>query len=280
MIRLVQMCCGLLLCCAVTITRGQEPPAKGIQDNSFFVEEAYNQEPGVVQHILNVFYSSNGSERAWDLAFTQEWPLFSQLHQISYTVPYGFLREGGHWIDGPGDVLLNYRFQALLEDDRRPAFAPRLSLILPTGDSKLGFGTDTVGGQVNLPVSKVVSDRWTIHGNIGATIVPQVKGHTLENYNVGGSAIYAVNSNFNLMLECVGNFDEEVKDRGGTNRTTSLVLSPGMRYGINHPGGAQTVLGIAVPVGLTRDAPDFGVFFYFSFEHAFMRRTENAGGSK
>lgn len=31
-----------------------DPPAKGIQDNSFFVEEAYNQEPGIVQHIINV----------------------------------------------------------------------------------------------------------------------------------------------------------------------------------------------------------------------------------
>ena len=31
-----------------------EPLAKGIQDNSFFIEEAYNQEPGVVQHIFNV----------------------------------------------------------------------------------------------------------------------------------------------------------------------------------------------------------------------------------
>jgi hypothetical protein len=31
-----------------------EPLAKGIQDNSFFIEEAYNQEPGVMQHIFNV----------------------------------------------------------------------------------------------------------------------------------------------------------------------------------------------------------------------------------
>ena len=29
-------------------------PAKGIQDNSFLIEEAYNQESGVVQHILNL----------------------------------------------------------------------------------------------------------------------------------------------------------------------------------------------------------------------------------
>ena len=31
-----------------------EPLAKGIQDNSLFIEEAYKQEPGVVQHILPV----------------------------------------------------------------------------------------------------------------------------------------------------------------------------------------------------------------------------------
>ena len=34
-----------------------EPLAKGIQDNSFFIEEAYKQEPGVVQHILQLCQS-------------------------------------------------------------------------------------------------------------------------------------------------------------------------------------------------------------------------------
>src|SRR5207302_3879177 len=41
-----------------------EPLAKGIQDNSFLIEEAYNQEPGVVQHILNVPIDFAGGERA------------------------------------------------------------------------------------------------------------------------------------------------------------------------------------------------------------------------
>ena len=30
----------------------EEPLAKGIQDSSFLIEEAYNQESGVVQHIF------------------------------------------------------------------------------------------------------------------------------------------------------------------------------------------------------------------------------------
>ena len=36
----------------VVTSIASEPLAKGIQDNSFFVEEAYNQEPGMVQHII------------------------------------------------------------------------------------------------------------------------------------------------------------------------------------------------------------------------------------
>jgi len=67
-----------------------EPLAKGIQDNSFFIEEAYNQEPGVVQHILNVPINFIDGSREITPSFTQEWPLFSQTHQFSYTIPYAF----------------------------------------------------------------------------------------------------------------------------------------------------------------------------------------------
>jgi hypothetical protein len=72
-----------------------DPPAKGIQDNSFFVEEAYNQEPGIVQHIINVpaFFMHGNNEVSF--VFTQEWPVFSQTHQLSYTIPYTFAESDG-----------------------------------------------------------------------------------------------------------------------------------------------------------------------------------------
>ena len=40
-----------------------------------------------------------------------------------------------------GDVLLNYRYQALMEGPGRPAFSPRVSLILPTGDATTARAT-------------------------------------------------------------------------------------------------------------------------------------------
>lgn len=66
-------------------------PAAAIQDNACIVEEAYNQEPGVVQHIL----CARRQGRDWSLQFTQEWPVGTQDHQLSYGVPYLWLRSEG-----------------------------------------------------------------------------------------------------------------------------------------------------------------------------------------
>jgi len=87
----------------------------------------------------------------------------------------------------------------------------------------------------------------------------------------------AVTPTFNLMLESVALFDEEVNDFGGTDHTTSVVISPGIRYAFNHPGDAQTVIGIAAPIGVTSDTAEFSIFLYASFEHFFFRPKD--GGS-
>ncbi len=250
-------------------------PSEVIQDNSFLMEEAYNQEPGVVQHIFSLFGSVNrmpgGNDRAWLMSFTQEWPVFSQSHQFSYTLHYVFSKSAGVKQDGLSDMLLNYRYQLTTETATRPAIAPRLSVILPTGDKARGLGNGTVGFQTNTALSKVLSDRWTVHANAGLTVLPNVNGHDLTGYNLGASAIYALTPSLNLMLECTANWDEEFDDNGRRDRSLSVLLSPGIRYGFGLPGDAQLVVGIAAPIGLTRAAPDYGVFFYCSFEHFFSR---------
>ncbi len=67
-----------------------ESPFK-IADNSFLVEEAFNQEAGVFQ---NIFGAARLGGK-WGMTFTQEWPVASQTHQLSYTVAY---------LDGDSDV--------------------------------------------------------------------------------------------------------------------------------------------------------------------------------
>ena len=256
----------------VATSIASEPLAKGIQDNSFFVEEAYNQEPGVVQHILNVPIDFTNGSREIAPSFTQEWPVFSQTHQFSYTIPYVFTEDD----NGVADMRLNYRLQALTEGEHTPAFAPRFSLVLPTGDRDKGLGTGVVGYETNLPFSKIVSDRWTLNFNAGMSVFPNARDHHLTNYNLGASAIYAVSRDFNLMLETIAGWNEDIAEgvfapEATVDRTTTALISPGARYAFNLPNDAQLVVGLGLPIGLTSDSPDWGLFFYCSFEHPFMR---------
>nr|MBA3296991.1 transporter [Acidobacteriota bacterium] len=245
---------------APTPERSSAPFA--ILDNSFLVEEAFNQPTGIFQNIFG-FRRSGG---AWELAFTQEWPVGSQQHQLSYTLPIV-----GHSSrkTGVGDVMINYRYQALTEDPVIPAFAPRLSLILPT-DSR---GDDSAGLQINLPVSKQRGDVY-FNVNTGFTWLPRAQGVgdrvSLLTPHISGSAIVRVRPMFHLMFENVLEFEESVgADGSRTSRETIYTLSPGVRGGWNF-GDKQLILGAAIPISFATDT-DTGVLLYLSYELPFKK---------
>lgn len=269
---------GCLAASSLTAHESGDRDIDAIKDNSFLVEEAYNQEAGVVQHVLTLGHHlnrmGNEAERDWELAFTQEWPLFSQTHQLSYTLPYSDLDHSPGPANGLGDALLHYRFQALFENEGQPALAPRFSLILPTGNSRRGLGEGKLGYQFNLPASKGISDRWAAHANIGFTTFPGLRGRDPVTPHIAGSLIYAPTRYLHCLLESFASWPEAIGDSGKTDRATEVVLSPGVRYAINW-AGSQGVLGIGAPLGLTRSAPDYGFLLYLSFEHSFLRARPN-----
>lgn len=259
----------------------------GIRDNSFLIEESYNQEAEVVQHIANWVYGWDLEQglrtRTGDFRFTQEWPIGSQRHQFSYSIPLsrsteqfglGPIAEA----EGIGDIMLNYRFQVLGGQGKALACAPRFSIILPSGDENQGLGFGTLGYQFNLPVSKEF-ERCAFHFNAGTTVYPHVTagvdpnlglpGRTLNGYNLGGSAIYFAKPNVHLVLETLALWDENLTFEAERDRGFQLLLNPGVRWAPFTQGQTQWVLGLAAPIGLSRDAPDFSLFFYLSFEHPF-----------
>ncbi len=276
--QLFNLILAALIFFSAAAARGDEKtPIDGIEDNSFLVEEAYNQEPGVVQHIFIAQYARDPQQRGWVFNFTQEWPVFSQDHQLSYTIPSISAREDGAAVHGIGDILLNYRYQALEESDRVPAFAPRFSLILPTGNRRKGTGNGVVGYQWNLPLSKKFPPRLAFNANLGLTYLPGVRTaldagglssrRSLVSPNLGASAIFAFTSRIHAMLEWVGNFEENVNGRGKKERDFVSMISPGIRAAMIDEENLQTVVGLALPIGVTRAADNFGVLLYFSIEH-------------
>ena len=260
-------------------------PIDAITDNSFLIEEAYNQEVGVVQHIFTAVYSKNQDQRpkvrGWQFSFTQEWPILSQDHQFSYTIPFSFTHEGSQRRDGIQDVLLNYRYQLLEERESIPAMAPRISLVLPTGSPDRGTGNGVAGLDFSLPVSKKLTDRTAVHFNYGINYFPGARARTesgvlspkrsLVSYNLGASAIWAFSSQVHGLLEWTGSFEESINDNGRAHHNFLTVLSPGLRVAAyNGQDSKQLVFGLATPIGLNRASDNYGVLLYFSFEHNFL----------
>ncbi len=272
LVQLAQVLCLVLV--GASAEAQQSTPATGsnrpfeIVDNSFLVEEALNQEAGIFQNIVTVFRT----RASWEIGFTQEWPLGSQKHQLSYVLPFGGM-TGAH---GIGDVLINYRYQALTEGPGRPAFSPRISVILPTGNEDRGLGSGVVGWQVNLPVSKQRGDLY-LHVNGGSTWLPGIATGgagaadvTLFTPHASASAIWRLRPMLNAMVESVFESSQEIAGPGTTSRQTSFTLSPGARGGWNL-GDHQLIVGLAVPVTWTAGTSEAGAFVYFSYELPFAR---------
>jgi hypothetical protein len=257
----------------VALAQTNAPPP--IQDNSFLVEEAYNQNFGVVQHI-NSFTRLWGSSD-WAYSFTQEWPVPGDArHQFSYTLTSIHAGDFAGSGSGFGDVLLNYRYQVLGDGNAKLAFAPRLSLICPTGDPALGQGSGGFGVQTNLPLSVVLGKKWVSHWNAGATLIPHAQDELgnrafSASYNLGQSFIWLAAPRFNVMVETVFNRAQSVTAPDKTEWASSVFLNPGIRWAYNFKNGLQIVPGIAAPLGVGPSAGEKGIFLYLSFEHPFRK---------
>lgn len=230
---------ALLLATAPLSAQTAHEDLKALQDNSFLLEEAYNQGPGVVQHI-GVF--TLGDDDVWELSFTEEWPLGSMRHQISYDIP---VNE-----DGFADVAVHYRYQLLGDGDSDLAITPRLTAILPTGDDS------EAGVELGLPISRILAPRLATHTNLNVTWQDGAE------FSIGQSLVYAVSPRVQGMLEAVYTNPQD----GDSN----LEIAPGIRWSYDRPSGLQIVPGVAVILG-DEDA----VLLYLSFEHPFRRVTDD-----
>lgn len=252
------------------VTRADAAETPPIEDNSFLVEEAYNQERRVVQHIGTWTHDADG--RQWAFAFTQEWPASGRRHQLGYVLSLS-RPDGSPGAAGLGDLGLNYRYQWLGMGDGRVAAAPRASLLVPTGDRDRGLGAGAAGLQVNLPVSVTLHRRWVAHTNVGGMWTGAAgsgpsRSPARRGANAGQSLIWLPAPEFNLLLELAWSRSEAVA-AFAPDREESLLLAPGLRWAHDLRGGVQVVPGIAAPIGMGPSRGERALLLYLSVEHGF-----------
>lgn len=219
--------------------------AEPVEDNSFLVEEAYNQDPGVVQFI-NV-YQKSSKTKDWSYVFINELPLMSRTHQFSYEIPYSYLESTDK--TGMGDVKLNYRHEIFGNDTFTTT--GRLSYATTTGKFEEGLGAGVNTYEASLVTSVKINEQWLQHWNLGASHAPKSKlanGDTADNnrffWNL--SNVYLITDSFNFMLEFASSQEEATIGQDTTQWSSQFIVSPSFRYGFD-VGDWQIVPGIAMP---------------------------------
>ena len=238
--------------------------AEPIEDNSFLMEEAYNQDPGIVQFI-QTFQRDKSGEAFYSL--TVEIPAPNKTHQVSFSVPYSRLQSEKSFVKGLGDVALNYRYQWIANDS--VLLAPRFTVLTPTGNAEEGLGAGLTGYQTNWAITVLPSPHWAVHMNVGATFYPRVKKDLdkptdLYGHNSALSVIWRLRDNFNLLTEFVQTSMQEAAG-SATTISDTVIINPGFRYAIDFEK-AQLVLGASVPTPVLSSQGPASYFAYVSYE--------------
>jgi len=258
-----------------------------IEDNSMFIEEAFNQESGIIQHISNLIITDGNVV----YGYTQEIPLADVKHQLSFGILYNALKapdavkqlgNNQFLTNGLGDLMINYRPMLFGKNDWALVI-PRFTVIAPTGDARYGFGAGGWGGQFNLAVTKRIGPKITTHYNAGYTMFSKADFFGLDSEgtprlqresnltakNIGASAIWAIRPKFNFMLEYVSNFQQGFQDDGNVMKTNATIVNPGFRFAIDIDK-VQIVPGAGVPLYFTNGQfQNTGAFIYLSIEPAY-----------
>jgi len=251
------------------------PYSEALTGNSFFILEAYNQERGYVQHTFNLVFFPTPPQDLF-LSYSQSWPVPDERNQLGFTFTYTFPDSSSSGID---DLYLNYSRQVLFEEKHGVAFAPSVSLILPTGNVRKGLGFGTVGVEPILPLSKRWNQYWVTHFNAGLTFLPQAQEvatdgnlvrRNLTLVTLGGSVVFLAHRRFNILTEFIANLGSDISDNRHLNRFTDYILNPGVRFSIP-VGRSEIVPAFSVPLSWMKNRYQTGLFFYLSINHPFTK---------
>lgn len=239
-----------------------------IEDNSFLIEEAYNQKPGEYQFIQA--YRSYQSGKEYKFTSEGEMALGSEKHQLSYQVVRDKEADQG----SVGDTTLSYRLQSANQPDF--LMAHRFGLILPTGSVGKQSSYGVTGLRYLQATTFLFQEYWDNHWNLGFNHFPEAKVNfsdkrrTLNEFLIGTSLIYHWKDNLNFLLEGIYETHEKLNLRNQKRYEYEFTLNPGVRTAIELSWKkTQIVPGISFPIRYLDDHIDHGVLVYLSFEPKF-----------
>lgn len=183
---------------------------------------------------------------------------------------------------GPDDLLVGVRYRLLRERSAPFTLTTGPQIIAPLASRRRGLGTgkaayawDTAlakdwGGPVFLAASLNLSVRPDVPAfpdgsgprfDLSAVGWGAALGwRALERPRAGGGS-----HDIHVLLELGGAREDDI-EAGKRVHAAPVLFSPGLRYGFLSRAGQLAEIGLAVPLGLNRSAPDWGLVLQLQYE--------------
>ncbi|MCI0461657.1 MAG: hypothetical protein L0Z62_32300 [Gemmataceae bacterium] len=185
---------------------------------------------------------------------------------------------------GPADLLVGVRYRLLREESAPFTLTTGPQVMAPVASRRKGLGTGEVGYAWDLAAAKDWGGPVFLVTSINLSLTPDVPAFPdgrglrfdLSAINWGTAvgvralerpAASGAHHDLHLLLELGGARGDSI-DAGRRTRGTDLLFSSGVRYGFLNRSGHLFEIGLAVPVGITSSAPDWGLILQVQFELA------------
>ncbi|HEY0653586.1 MAG TPA: hypothetical protein VGD65_10690 [Chryseosolibacter sp.] len=194
-----------------------------IEDNSFIIEEAFNQSPGVIQYTASSQVANDGTA----INLECELPLSGERHQLSFSLP----TKVSSFTFAVEELMISYR-PLVSGRHRWIMITPRLSLIVPTATIEPRLNGGTFGIEWNFALTKRLSRNVISHINLGSTH-PLARSHNEPQLNrlhdkfCGASLVLALARNMDLLAEFKAT---NASGHFASAGTWNLVANPGCRF--------------------------------------------------
>ncbi len=201
-------------------------------------------------------------------------PVYNRLRVISQQQPPPLGRTLGRFSSDAGDLVVATLIQLRAEGPRWPACGIRFAAKLPNSNEKYGIGDNSTDVFASGLVSKSVSSRLTLYGDLGLGILTEPTTEFTQNDVLiyGLMADYWAGHKVHLLSEVAG---RQATHRGGPGTDSSGEVRAGIGAGV----GPLTWNALLVHGITPRDTAGLGFAAYVSSRIAVLRHDRTAGES-
>jgi len=210
-------------------------------------EETLPNEPRELSLRVTTDYRQKDSETIAALPRVDLFYGLAERVGVELSLPMAYHKGETGRAYGAGDLSLGVKYVIVEHQRNIPAVIIGLEAGFPTGDRERELGE---GAYELTPFVALLEDfgSFSVQGNFGWA--RQVTGAREDQWNYNWAlAVPVLNHKLHLLAELNGDWGHR----------PSSTFSPGLKYQLRN----ETAVGLAVPIGLTRGAPDWGVVVQF-----------------